>query len=129
MTQQSDQQPHQAGGEDRTIAILAHLSPIIAMIVSAGFVSIAGPLLVWLIWRGRGPLVRNAAASSFNFHLTVWVAMVIGWILFFTFVLLPVGLVLIVVPGLLQLIFSIIGAVRASRGEVYRYPFQIRILN
>ncbi|WP_175477030.1 DUF4870 domain-containing protein [Ruania alba] len=46
--------PQQARGDDRTIAILAHLSPIIAMIVSIGFVSIAGPLLVWLIWRDRG---------------------------------------------------------------------------
>ncbi|SEF01202.1 DUF4870 domain-containing protein [Ruania alba] len=127
MTQQP--YPQQARGDDRTIAILAHLSPIIAMIVSIGFVSIAGPLLVWLIWRDRGPLVRNAAASSFNFHLTVWVAMVVGWIMVFTVILLPLGLFLIFIPGLIQLIFSIIGAVRASRGEVYSYPFQIRILH
>ncbi|UFU02046.1 DUF4870 domain-containing protein [Ruania suaedae] len=123
------QRPAAPSGDDRTLAILAHLSPIIAMIVSAGFVSILGPLLVWLIWRGRGTLVRNAAASSFNFHITVWISIVIGWILVLTIVLLPVGLVLIFLPGLVQIILSIVGAVRAGRGEVYSYPFQLRILN
>lgn len=118
-----------ASGDDKTLAVLAHLSPIIALIITAGWLSWAGPLLVWLIWRDRSTLVRTAAATSFNFNLTIWVAFVVGWICIFTIVLIPVGLVLLLVPGILQVIFSILGAVRASRGEPYKYPLQIPILH
>ena len=118
-----------ASGDDKTLAVLAHLSPIIALVLTAGWLSWVGPLLVWLIWRDRSPLVRTAAATSFNFNLTIWIAVVLGWICIFTLILIPVGIVLLVVPGILQLIFSILGALRASRGEAYKYPLQIPVLN
>lgn len=118
-----------ATGDEKTLAVIAHLSPIIALVLSAGWLSFLGPLIVWLLFRNRGGLVRNAAATSFNFNITIWVAIVIGWICAITIVLLPVALVLWFVPGILQLIFSILGALRASRGEVYKYPFQVPILH
>lgn len=117
------------GGDDRTIAVLAHLSPIIALVLTAGWLSWVGPLIAWLLWRNRGQLVRTASATSFNFNVTIWVAMVIGWICIITIVLLPLGILLLVLPGILQFVFSILGAIRASRGEVYRYPFQFPILH
>ncbi|WP_235856873.1 DUF4870 domain-containing protein [Occultella glacieicola] len=120
--------PRNNEGSNKTLAILAHLSPIIAMVLSAGLVSFLGPLLVWLIWKDRGPLVRNAAASSFNFNITVWVVTIVGWICFLTIVLIPVAIVLWAVVWIGQIVLSIIGAMRASNGEVYRYPFQVPIL-
>lgn len=124
----SPQQPG-PGGDDRTIAVLAHLSPLIAMIISVGWLSFLGPLIVWLIWRDRGPLVRNAAASAFNFNITVWLANIAGWVCFFTIILIPLAIVLWVVAWIAQIALSILGAVRASRGEVYRYPMQVPILS
>lgn len=121
--------PAPASGDDKTIAVLAHLSPIIALVITAGWLSWLGPLLVWVIWRERSPLVRNAAATSFNFNVTIWIAVVVGWICIFTIILFPIGIALLLIPGVLQLIFSILGAVRASRGESYKYPLQIPILN
>jgi Uncharacterized protein conserved in bacteria len=118
-----------ASGDDKTIAVLAHLSPIIALVLTAGWLSWLGPLIVWLIWRDKSPLVRTAAATSFNFNITIWIAIVIGWILAFTLVLLPVSLLLWFVPGILQIVFSIMGALRASRGEPFKYPLQIPILH
>jgi uncharacterized protein len=122
-------QPAPAAGDDKTLAVIAHLSPIIALVLSAGWLSFLGPLIVWLIWRDRGGLVRNAAATSFNFNITIWLAFVIGWICVFTIILIPVALILFFVPGILQLIFSILGAMKASRGEAFRYPFQVPILH
>lgn len=125
------QPPHggQPNGDDRTIAVLAHLSPLIAMVVSAGWLSFLGPLVVWFVWRDRGPLVRNAAASAFNFNITVWVVNAIAFVLLFTFFLIPVSVVLWIGVFVAQLVFSIKGAIAASRGEVYRYPWQVPILN
>lgn len=116
------------GGDERILAILAHLSPLIASIVSAGWLSIVGPLLVWLVWKNHSPLVRTASATSFNFNITIWVAQVLGWIFIITIVLLPIGLLLLIVPTILQWVFSIWGALKASAGEPFKYPFQIPVL-
>lgn len=118
-----------ATGDEKTLAVLAHLSPIIALILTAGWLSWIGPLIVWLVFRGRGGLVRNAAATSFNFNITIWIAFVLGWICVFTVILIPLALILFFVPGILQVIFSILGALRASRGEQFTYPFQVPILH
>ena len=120
--------PPQPRGDDRALAVIAHLSPLIALVLSAGFLSFLGPLLVWLIWRERGELVRNASASAFNFNLTVWLASIIAWICVFTVVLIPLAIVLWAVAGIAQIVLSILGAIRANNGVVYRYPFQIPIL-
>ncbi|MFT4294291.1 MAG: DUF4870 domain-containing protein, partial [Micropruina sp.] len=61
-------------------------------------------------------------------HSTIWVCWLVGWIFALTLVGIPIALVLWIVPGVLQLIFSILGALAAWKGELYRYPFQIPIL-
>ncbi len=121
--------PPPPGGDDRSIAVLAHLSPLIAMVLSAGWLSFIGPLIMWFVWRERSPLVRNAAATAFNFNITVWLAVVAGWILFITLIGIPLAILLWIAAGVLQVVFSIIGAMRAHRGERYTYPFQVPILN
>ncbi|WP_420111360.1 DUF4870 domain-containing protein [Pseudactinotalea sp.] len=117
-----------AGTDDRILAVLAHLSPIIAAIVSAGWLSFLGPLILYFIYKDRNSLVRNAAASSFNFHITVWACWIVAWILAITIIGLPISIVLWVVPAIAQIVLSIVGALRAWNGEVYRYPFQLPIL-
>lgn len=117
-----------AGTDDRILAVLAHLSPIIAAIVSAGALSFLGPLILYFIYKDRSPLVRNAAASSFNFHITVWACWIAAWIFFISVIGIPVAILLWVVPAIAQIVLSIVGALRAWNGEVYRYPFQLPIL-
>lgn len=118
----------QPSTDDRTIAVLAHLSPLVGLVLTATLLSFLAPLLVWFLWRDRGPLVRNAAASAFNFNVTVWVANIAAVICAFTLLLLPVAIVLWVGAFIAQLVLSIKGAVAANRGEVYRYPLQVPIL-
>jgi len=120
--------PAPADSSERTLAILTHLSPIIAMVISVGWLSWLGPLIMWLVFKDRGPVIRTAAASSFNFNVTVWIAMIVGWICFFTIILIPLAVILWLAAAILQIVLAIIGAVKASRGEPYRYPLQIPIL-
>jgi uncharacterized Tic20 family protein len=116
-------------GDERVLAILAHLSPILASVLTAGWLSLIGPFLVWLIWRKSSPLVRTASATSFNFTITIWVAQVVGWIMIISIILLPIGLVFLFVPTVLQWVFSIIGAVKAAGGIAYKYPLQVPLLS
>lgn len=122
------QQPGTAGPDDRTPAALAHASSLIAMVISAGWLSFVGPLVMWLLYKDRSPFVRQAAAGSFNFNLGLWVMNIVGWILIITIIGIPVGIVLLVISYLGQIIGHIIGTVRATRGRTMNYPFQIRVL-
>lgn len=120
--------------EERTWAILAHLSAPIAFVLSAGFLSFVGPLIIWAIYKDRSPMVRNASAGSFNFNLTTWLVYVVGAVVGVILTLLTFGLALFVFIPLAIVVFivaavlHIVAAVRASNGEAYTYPLQLPVL-
>ncbi|GAB3710088.1 DUF4870 domain-containing protein [Mariniluteicoccus flavus] len=124
----ANQPTHPTNGDERTAAVVAHLSAIIAMVVTAGWLSFIGPLVLWFMYKDRSPFVRQAAAGSFNFNLWAWLMNVIAWILLYTVVGIPVAIVLWAIAGIMTLWCHIRGAMKASRGEAYRYPAQLRIL-
>ena len=130
--------PHQAygsapgplDGEERTMMLLAHLSAPAAFLLSAGWMPFLGPLLIWLFYKDKSQAVRRAAAGAFNFNITMTIASVALWIS--VFLTLGVGF-LWAVPGwillfLIQLWAHVRGAIKATNGAVYDYPFQIRLL-
>jgi uncharacterized protein len=112
----------------RFAAILAHLSAPIAALVSAGSLSLLGPLLVWLV-KKDDPYARRAAAGAFNFNLTFWLLYLISWVLIFTVIGAVVGIPLIIVLFLVSAWCHIKGAIRAADDRPYDYPFQIRVLS
>lgn len=124
--------PNQGGSpsqEERTWAMLAHLSAPIAWIVSAGWLNIAGPLIIWFFYKDRSWFVRNAAAGSFNFTLSMWLISLVGWFLTLTIILAPIGIPLLIIGGLGALILGCLGAFRTYQGQSYTYPWQLKILN
>ncbi|WP_106850071.1 DUF4870 domain-containing protein [Blastococcus sp. Marseille-P5729] len=114
--------------EDRGAGVLAHLSAPIAFFLSAGWLSIVGPLIVWYMYKDRSPQVRRAAAGAFNFNISFWVMQVLGWVLVFTLIGIPVALLIWGVTFVVAAWCHIKGAIRAWNGRPYEYPFQIRIL-
>lgn len=131
------QQPGQPGqhgqapgtsGDERTMAVLAHLSAPIAAVVSVGWLSVVGPLIVWAIYKDRDPVVRQAAAGAFNFNVSFWLLYLVSWILIITVVGAVIGLPLMLVGFVVAAVCHVLGAVKASRGEPYTYPFQIPVL-
>ncbi|MGO1172957.1 MAG: DUF4870 domain-containing protein [Actinomycetaceae bacterium] len=114
--------------DERTFAIIAHLSALAAILLSVGWLTFVGPLIVWFVLRDRGPLVRAASAGAFNFAIGITIMGIAAWICFFTIILIPVAIIVWIVAFVVQVWCSIRGALAASRGEVYRYPFQVRIL-
>ena len=93
--------------------------------------AILGPLIIWFIYKDRSAMVRHASAGAFNFNVSFWVVNVLALIL--AFVTFGIGLVLAIPVWLITFVVAAIahikGALRASRGERYEYPFQIRILS
>jgi uncharacterized Tic20 family protein len=118
-----------ATSEERTWSILAHLSAPIAAVVSLGWLSMIGPLVVWLVKKDSSPAVRRAAAGAFNFNLSFWLLYLISWILIFTFIGAIIGVPLLVIIFVVALWCHIKGAIRAADDRPYDYPFQIRVLS
>jgi uncharacterized protein len=112
----------------RLAAILAHLSAPIAALLSAGSLSLLGPLLVWLV-KKDDPYARRAAAGAFNFNLSFWLLYLISWLLIVTVVGAVIGIPLIVLLFVVSAWCHIKGAIRAANDEPYDYPFQIRVLS
>jgi uncharacterized Tic20 family protein len=79
------------------------------------------PLIGYLILKDRGPFVRAYSATALNFQLTLLIAYIVGGIL--TVVL--VGFIILALAGILNIVFSIIAAVKANQGEWYTYPLTI----
>jgi uncharacterized Tic20 family protein len=115
-------------GSSRVAAVLAHLSAPIAALLSAGSLSLLGPLLVWLL-KKDDPYARRAAAGAFNFNLTFWLLYLVSWLLILTVVGAVIGIPMLVVLFVVSAWCHIKGAVRAADNRPYDYPFQIRVLS
>lgn len=123
--------PSMPDGDEKTMMYLAHLSAPVAFLVSAGWLSFVGPLIIWYLYKDKSAAVRHAAAGAFNFNITMTL---ISWALWLSvFVTLGVGL-LWAVPGwiflfILQVVAHLRGVMKTSAGEVYDYPAQIRLIS
>ena len=104
------------------LAGLAGLSPLLPAIGSA-----VAPLVIWQLKADEFPFVAEQGRRAVNFQLSMLLYAAIGIIICFVS-LIGVFLVPIVfcVFGLVDLIFVLIAAVKANRGQHYRYPLTIR---
>ena len=109
--------------EERTWAGAAHWSALAAALI--GGLSFLGPLFVLLIQGNKSPFVRRHAVESLNFQLSLLIYAIVSAIL----ILVLVGIFLLIAVGLMWLIFPIIGTIKASNGEDYRYPLCIRMVS
>lgn len=116
------------GADDRALTVLAHLSAPIAAVISLGWLTILGPLVIWLIYKDRSQLVRKAAAGAFNFNLMFWVLYLVSWLLIFTLIGALIGIPMLILIFVVSAIMHIVGAVRGAKGEQFTYPFQIPVL-
>ena len=108
-----------SSADDRNIALITHLSGIIF-----GFIV---PLIVWLIHKDRTdkPYLVDQSKEALNFQITILIGYVICWIL--TFII--IGALLWFLLWILNIVFCILAAVAVSKGENYRYPFALRLIN
>lgn len=99
----------QADG-DTTLAALAHASALVA--------AFFGPLLFLLLADDDDELVRENATNALNFQIVLFIATVIAAVLVFAFV----GILLLPILGVIDVVFVLIGTVKASNSEIYAYP-------
>lgn len=89
-----------------------------------GVVGFLPSLIIWLIFKDRGPFTNTEAKEALNFQITILIAYVVGSIL--TVIL--IGVFIVWAAWIVSVVFSIIAFLKAKDGQHYRYPFAIRLI-
>jgi len=82
------------------------------------------PLIAYLVLKDRGPFVRWHTRQALNFQITLALAYVAGIVLSFVFI----GVFVVLAVVVVNIVFGIIAAMAANRGEFYRYPIAIEFV-
>ncbi len=105
--------------DEKTMGALCHFLALTGFVIPFG--NILGPLIIWLVKKNESAFVDQQGRESLNFQLNVMVWALISGVLVFVLI----GVLLIFVVMVVMLVFTIIGGVRASNGESYKYPLPI----
>ncbi|MFS0646143.1 DUF4870 domain-containing protein [Siminovitchia sp. 179-K 8D1 HS] len=95
-----------------------------AIYVTSFFSALIGPLIIWLLKKDESAFVDFHGKEYLNFFISYSVYGIVAYIL----MIVLIGFVLLPILGLLAVVFTIIGAVKAYSGEIYRIPLVFRIL-
>lgn len=103
--------------DDKNIATVTHLGGTV-------FSFIPG-LLVWILKKDDSTYIADQAKEALNFQISILIASFIASILIW----LIVGFVLLPIIWIANVVFCIIAAIASSKGETYRYPLCLRLIN
>jgi hypothetical protein len=107
----------------RTWAAFIHASALLGVLLHFPG-HLLGPLILWLIKRDDAPELNAHGKEAVNFQISMLIYSAVAAV----FCLVLVGFVFLAVLWILNAIFVIIAAIKASDGEFYRYPMTIRFL-
>jgi len=124
------QQPATSGGMgDNTWCLISHLSGLVGYLGN-DIGGVIAPLIIYLVKKDTSPLIASHAKEALNFNISVAIyALALVLLMIVTF---GIG-ALIAVPGLIalgifHLVFTIIAAIKANDGILYRYPLTLRLV-
>ncbi|MBD3316295.1 MAG: DUF4870 domain-containing protein [Chitinivibrionales bacterium] len=110
--------------EERNWALFAHLTSL-SLFLGIPFGNILGPLIIWLLKKDQNPFIARHGRESLNFQLSVTLYGIVSAFL----CLVLIGFVLLAALGIANFVLVIMAAVKADRGESFRYPLTIRFVN
>ena len=104
------------------MGMLCHLLAFTAFFTGVG--SILGPLIIWLVKKDQDPYVDEQGKESLNFQISIAIYGIISAILMVAFI----GFILIFVVAIAWFVLTIVGTIKASKGEPWKYPLTIRLI-
>lgn len=122
----SEQNPYQSTpptpmspADEKLWATLIHVGGIIFSFLPA--------LIGYLVLRDRGPFIRAHTATALNFQISIYIY---GAVLVpISIVTLGIGSILYAPLAIVALVFMILAALAANRGEGYAYPLTIKFVS
>lgn len=109
--------------EEKTWAMFSHLSSLLGYtVVPLG--NIIAPLVIYLIKKDTMPFASGEAKECLNFQISMMIYLAVGVLLLFVFI----GFLVLPALYVLNIVFTIIAAIKANEGVPYRYPLTIRFV-
>lgn len=109
--------------DERNWSMLLHLSGL-AGIIFPFVANWLAPLVVWLLFRARSDMVDYHGKRALNFQISMTIWIVIAALFSFVFI----GIPFLIGLGFIWLIWTIVAAVRTSRGDPPGYILSIGFL-
>ena len=103
--------------DDKNIATVTHLAGTVFSFIPA--------LIIWAVKKDDSPYIADQAKEALNFQITVLIAQCVAGAL----ILILVGFALLGIIWLANIVLCIIAAISTSKGETYRYPLTLRLIN
>jgi len=113
--------------EEKNWATFAHLASILGWI-GIPFANIGAPLIIWLMKKDEMPFAAEQAKECLNFQITMTIIVTISGLLILSLVGAVIGIPALLIIAVVDVICTIDGSIKASRGEDYHYPFTLRLI-
>lgn len=110
--------------EDRQLIVITHLSQLVTLVL--GFGSLIIPLIIWMMNKEKVYEMDAHGKNILNFQISLLIYSLICIPLIF---LLGLGLLGLIVLGVISIIFPIINAIKASNGEIPKYPLSLNFIS
>ena len=118
------QQNPMSPGEERTVGLSAHGIAAAATFFSAGTLGFVAALVLYLMYKDRGPFARAHTANALNVQITAGIIMLISLPL----MLVLIGFATYGIAFVMALVLHIQGAIKASDGQWWDPPFTIKFV-
>jgi hypothetical protein len=103
----------------RQWSLILHLSQFAGYLVPGlGFIA---PILIWQIKKAELPGLDPHGRAVTNWMISLIIYLGAAFLLAFVLI----GMPLLVILGILGVVFPIVGALKASNGQVWKYPLAI----
>jgi uncharacterized Tic20 family protein len=108
----------------RTWTVLCHASALLGVFFH--FMGhLLGPLIVWLAKRHESAEIDAHGKEALNFQLSMLIYDAVAVLLCFVLI----GIPILIGLWILNIVLVIIASMKASEGQLYRYPLTIRFLH
>ena len=104
-------------------AMLCHLSALAGLVVP-GIAMFVGPLIIWLVKKDEHPFINEHEKEALNFQIS----MLIYFVLLAPTVCILIGFALLPALVFANVILVVVASMKASSGDIYRYPLTIRLI-
>jgi uncharacterized Tic20 family protein len=109
--------------QTRTWAMAIHLSQFAGHV--APLAGLVVPIVLWQVKKNELPGVDAHGRNVANWILSELIYVAVSVLLCFAFI----GVPLLLALGIVSIVFPILGGIKASNGEVWRYPLSIQFFS
>jgi uncharacterized protein len=108
------------GSQSRMWAVFSHLGILLLWIPMA---TVLLSLIIWLSQKDKDAFIERHSRAALNFQLTMLFGFLAGYLLGTVGGMYVLGIV-----GMIDLVFSVMGAMAANSGDEYKYPFSLALV-